>query len=408
MKHGIRVAHVATVDLTLGTLVLPQLRALRDAGFEVLAVSAPGPLVRRVQAEGIQHVEWRNATRSWHPWADVRAFGELITILRRERPHLVHTHTAKPGVMGRIAARVVGTPCVVNTVHGFDAPPDDALERRLAFMSLEWLAARFSDLELYQAAADLERARKIRMVDRRKGVFLGNGTDLAWFDPKAVSSTNASRIRRRLGFAPKDVVFGTVGRLVAEKGYRELFEAARFVRARSPEVRFLAIGGPDASKADAIGEAELRRACEDVVFTGWRDDVRDLLAAIDVFVLPSWREGLPRSAIEAAAMGRPLLLSDIPGCREVCRHGIEGLLVPPRDARSLAEAVSTLAGSDDLRSRMGGAALTRAAERFDEARVLQVLLREYDRLLRRRSLVQADGAGPSGAQEERWPANTSG
>jgi len=175
-------------------------------------------------------------------------------------------------------------------------------------------------------------------------------------------------------------VVGAVGRLVAEKGYRELFAAAHTVRQADPRVRFLAVGAPDLDKADAIGQDELARAAQDVLVTGWRDDVRDLLAVMDVFVLASWREGMPRSAIEAAAMGRALVLTDIRGCREVGRHDREALLVPPRDPDALAAAISRLAADPALRDRLGTAARRRALERFSEAQVAERVVEHYRRL----------------------------
>lgn len=382
----IRIAHVATIDLTVRALLLPQLLALREAGFEVTAISAPGPFVPAVEAEGVRHIAWRNATRAWDPFADVRAFAELVGILRRERFDLVHTHNAKPGVMGRIGARLAGVPCVVNTVHGFDARPDDPVLRRLAFMGAEWVAARFSHLELYQGEEDLARARRLWMVDGRKGVFLGNGTSLSRFDPSAVTPTRLTALREELGLAPEELVVGTIGRLVGEKGYRELFEAARVMRSRHPKVRFLAVGESDPARADAITRAEMEAAREDVVFTGWREDVPELLALMDVFVLASWREGVPRSAIEAAAAGRVLVLSDIPGCRQVARHGVEGFLVPPRDSARLAEAIAALLDDLALRERMAEAARARALERFDERRVVATVFEAYAKVLRQKKI----------------------
>jgi glycosyltransferase involved in cell wall biosynthesis/ribosomal protein S18 acetylase RimI-like enzyme len=382
----IRVAHLTTVDLTQRFLLLGQLRRLLQEGFEVSAISAPGPWVRDLEAEGIRHIAWPHATRAWSPVSDARAFGELVGILRRERFHVLHTHNPKPGILGRVAGRLTGVPCVVNTVHGLYATRDDRAARRVPVVALERMAARFSDLELYQSEEDLVWARDIGLVGEDKGVLLGNGTDLDWFDPEAVPAKRRAAIRRSLGIQEGALVVGTAGRLVAEKGYREFFAAARRVRADMREVAFLVVGGSDPDKADAIPAEEVERAREDVVFTGWREDVRDLLAVMDVFVLASWREGVPRSAIEAAAMGRPLVLTDIRGCREVGRHGREALLVPTRDSERLAMALIHLLRDNALRAQLGKAARERAIARFDERKVVETVVERYETLLERKGL----------------------
>jgi glycosyltransferase involved in cell wall biosynthesis len=261
----VRVAHVATVDLTVRFLLLPQLRRLRDEGYDVTAISAPGPWLDDIEAEGIRFIPWTSATRAWDPRADVRAFRELLHILRRERFDLVHTHNPKPGVIGRIAARIAGTPCVVNTVHGLWAMPEDRLAKRVAVLGAEAVAARASDLELYQSEADVRWARRTWVVPRGRSRLLGNGTDVERFDRAAIDDAAVAAFRKELGLGD-GLVVGTVGRLVAEKGYRELFEAATSVRRAHPDVRFLALGDPDPSKPDSISVDEIERAREHVVF----------------------------------------------------------------------------------------------------------------------------------------------
>lgn len=386
MTGPVRVAHVTTVDVTLRFLLLPQLVRLRQEGFAVTAISAPGPWRGYLEDRGIRHIAWAEATRAWDPGADARAFRSLARIFRRERFHVVHTHNPKPGFMGRVGARLAGIPCVVNTVHGLYASPDDPLRRMAPVLSLEWLAARFSDMELYQSEEDLRWARRMRLVAAGKSAYLGNGTDLSWFDPAAISAARLSRLRRELDLPEGAPVVGTVGRLVAEKGYRELFRAAGLVSQEFPEARFLAVAPSDPEKWDAVREGELAGVRNLFRFTGWREDVRELLALMDVFVLASWREGLPRSAIEAAAMARPLVLTDVRGCREVARDGREGLLVRPRRADSLARAIVHLLRDEGLRSRMGEAARRRAEDRFDERAVGDRLVAAYRRVLARKAL----------------------
>jgi glycosyltransferase involved in cell wall biosynthesis len=227
-----RVAHVATIDLTLRVLLIAQLRALRDAGFDVTAISAPGPWTDDLTREGIRHIPWPHATRSWSLRSDARAFRSLLEIFRRERFDAVHTHNPKPGIMGRVAARVAGVPCVMSTAHGLYATPEDRLPKRAVVVTLEWLAARCSDLDLYQSQEDLEWMRRLRVVSAQKSDLLGNGTDLARFDPARVTAQRVATLKAELGIGQDAVVVGTIGRLVAEKGFRELFRAIAMVRAR--------------------------------------------------------------------------------------------------------------------------------------------------------------------------------
>jgi glycosyltransferase involved in cell wall biosynthesis len=381
LARPIRVAHVATIDLTLNVLLSGQLRRLRAEGFDVTGISAPGPAADSLAAEGIHHIAWPHATRAWDLRSDVRAFWELLQILRRERFDIVHTHNPKPGVMGRWAARLVGVPIVVNTVHGFYASPDDILMRKALVLALEWIAARASDLELYQSHEDLEWSRRLRIARADKGRLLGNGADLSRFDPRSVSDRRRMAIRHELGIPQDVLVVGTVGRLVAEKGYPELVAAARRVREVTPSVVFVAVGGRDIEKADALAEEMLADAANEVRFLGWREDVRDLISVMDVFVLASRREGLARSAIEAAAMGKPLVLTNIRGCREIVREGIDGFLVAPGDIAHLADAIIKLALDSVLRERMGAAGRKRAVERFDEEKVSDKVVHAYRELL---------------------------
>jgi glycosyltransferase involved in cell wall biosynthesis/ribosomal protein S18 acetylase RimI-like enzyme len=375
-----RIAHVATVDLTLRFLLLPQLVALRDSGFEVSTISAPGPWVVDIEAEGFRHIPWHHATRAWDPREDALAFRELLGIFRRERFDVVHTHNPKPGVMGRIAARIAGTPRVVNTVHGLYATPEDPVRRRAPVLAAEWFAARFSDLELYQSAEDLAWARQFHVTRPGRALHLGNGIDLMRFAPMPAGEQGRG-LREELGIGDGDLVVGTVGRMVREKGCAELFDAARIVRAVVPTARFLVVGDRDTDKEDSIRAEMIDRIRDDVIFVGWRQDVAELMTIMDIFALPSWREGLPRSAIEAAASALPLILTDIRGCREVVRDGVEGILVPVREPASLAEAILQLLKDPSLRERMGAAARARAEWQFDERRVAATVVNVTRKLI---------------------------
>lgn len=372
---GRKIAHLTTVDMSLEYLLLPQLCAARDAGAEVIGISAPGSAVDRLEALGIRHISLDGSTRGMNLLGDLRAVRSLWRILRSERPDVLHTHNPKPGVYGRVIGRVAGVPVVVNTVHGLYASPDDRWLRKAVVYSLEAIASRFSDAELVQNEEDLELMRRLHLAPRARLHLLGNGVDLDRFHPSAVAGETRRRIRAELDVDDATVLFGVVARLVHEKGYRELIEAAE--RA-GPGAAFVAVGGHDPEKADTLACDEIARGEQaGVRFVGHREDVLDLYAAMDVAVLPSYREGLPRSLMEAAAMAKPLIATNIRGCRQVVDDGQNGCLVPPRDAKKLTESIRMLADDRDRRLAYGARSRAIAEERFDERTIVAQVLATY-------------------------------
>jgi glycosyltransferase involved in cell wall biosynthesis len=370
-----RLVHLTTTDMSLELLLGPQLRAFADAGYEVIGMSAPGPYVDALEKAGIAHVPLKHSTRAMAPHKDVAAFAEVVRQFRRLRPDIVHTHNPKPGLYGRVAARMTGVPTVVNTVHGLYAQPTDSWNRRTAVYTLERLAARFSDAELVQNSEDIPVLIGLG-VPSTKLTLLGNGIDLDRFNPALLSRAAA---RAELGVGPDTVVCGAVGRLVREKGYPELIEAARRV-ASKVDFRLVIVGPTDPNKSDALDGSLLKQAEADgAIFLGFRKDVERLYPGFDIYALASHREGFPRSAMEAAAVGLPIVATDIRGCRQVVDDGLTGLLVAVGDAVALSEALEKLSVDASLRERMGRAARAKAIAEFDQRRVIATTLATYQR-----------------------------
>jgi glycosyltransferase involved in cell wall biosynthesis len=373
--------HVTTTDMSLEWLLGPQLEAFAGSGFEVVGASGPGPFVEALRRRGVEHVALRHATRAMAPAQDARLFAELVALFRRRRPTIVHTHNPKPGWFGRPAAKVARVPVVVNTVHGLYAAPDDPAAKRAAVYTLERAAAACSDAELVQNPEDLAMLRRLRVPNRRL-VLLGNGVDLARFGtapaPAVVAAARAEMGAER----DTDVVVGCVGRLVQEKGYTEVFEAAARLRERHPDVRVAVIGPDEPDKADSLGDRDRALAARaGVRLLGGRDDVVPYYAAMDVYVLASYREGFPRSAMEAAAMGVPIVATDIRGCRQVVDDGVTGTLVPPHDAAALAAAIESLAADPARRRAFSDAGRAKARREFDQDLCIERTLDTYRRCL---------------------------
>jgi glycosyltransferase involved in cell wall biosynthesis len=377
----VTVAHLTTVDMSLRFLVLAQLRAVRDLGGRAIGISAPGPWVPELEAEGIEHRPLLSSTRSMDLRGDLRSARELRAILRRESIDVLHTHNPKPGFYGRLVGRMSHVPVVVNTVHGLYATPDDPPAKRALVYALEGVAARCSDAELFQNPEDLAVLQRFHCT--RHARLLGNGVDLVRFDPARFGPAQRSELRAELGVDDDTVVVGAVGRLVAEKGYPELFAAMEQLPA---QYRLVVVGGGDPEKPDSLAPDLVQRACDHgVCFLGHRDDVDRLYAAMDVFVLASHREGFPRAAMEASAMGLPVVATDVRGCREVVDPGRTGTLVPRGDAAALARALLDL-GDQGRRSALGRAAHERAREHFDERRVVEIVLDTYREVGRRKAV----------------------
>jgi glycosyltransferase involved in cell wall biosynthesis len=250
---------------------------------------------------------------------------------------------------------------------------------------MERLAALFSHAELVQNPEDVETLARLG-ISRSKLTLLGNGIDLTRFDPAAVEAADVPAARAEMGACgPDDVVVGLVGRLVREKGYPEVFEAAHQLHERAPRVRFAVIGADDQQKDDALdAEDRARAAAAGVRFLGGRTDMTRLYAAMDIHVLASHREGFPRSPMEAAAMGVPVVVTNVRGGRQVVNDGVTGRLVPVRDPRALAAAISDLASDPEARRRMGAAGREKALREFDDRRCVAITLDTYERLLARR------------------------
>jgi glycosyltransferase involved in cell wall biosynthesis len=371
-----RIAHLTTVDSSLQHLIRAQLVEGVRRGDEVIAISCPGPYVAQLERDGIRHAPIPSSTRGMDLRADLRAARELWRILRRERVDVLHTHNPKPGLYGRVIGRLAGVPVVVNTNHGLYATADDPLSKRALVLALEAFATRFSHAELVQNPEDLALLVRWHAVDPRRTRLLGNGIDLDRFDPRRLGPSVRAEARTELGIADDEVVVGTVARLVAEKGYLELFAAAPLL---GPRTVVIAAGAEDPQKADALSPVALARARSDGVrLLGHRDDIERLYAAMDVFVLASHREGFPRAAMEAASMGLPVVATDVRGCREVVRPGLTGLVFPRGDVAALARAVKTLVDHPGQRDRMGRASRALALERFDERDVVRAVFDTYD------------------------------
>ena len=332
---------------------------------------------------GIEHIPVLISRKVLSPARDLIGLFQLFLVFRQKQFDIVHTHTPKASFIGQIAARVAGTPIVIRTLHGFYFHDGSNLLLRRVMILLERFAARFSDAILSQNREDIQTAVEERICHREKISFLGNGIDLQCFSPESVDAEKLTQLREEFGLDPDKRVVGFVGRLVAEKGILEIFQAAQILLAQLDDLQFLFVGPVDVAKKDAVtpqmaADLGLEKSCK---FVGFQDNMPEIYALMDVFVLPSHREGFPRSLMEASAMGVPSIATDIRGCREVVKDQDNGLLVPVKDPSALAGAILTLLTNSELAAELGKKGRAVAKLNFDERVVFDKVLQTYQDLL---------------------------
>ena len=338
-------------------------RALRDAGYRPIVVAPADPKNEGRLAElGIEFVPIKIDRKGLNPIVELSLLSRLSRLLRRLRPSAYVGFTIKPNIYGAVAASRLRIPVIAN-VSGLGT----AFIRRGA---------------LQRTVTGL-----YRIAFRRAVVFFENADDRQLFVDRRILRPEQARLVPGSGidldsFAVADLpsdetIFLLIARLIGDKGVREFVEAARSLRQRMPHARFQLLGGIDEGNRTSIQKPELNAWVHAGVieYLGETDDVRPFIAKASAVVLPSYREGLPRSLLEGAAMGRPLIATDVPGCRDVVDEGVNGFLCESRNPVSLADAMWRLGSlPEQQRSSMGAAARRKVQEQFSEALVIRAYL----------------------------------
>lgn len=349
-------------------------KAAKASGYDVhVASDVERPdEARAIEEAGLQFHRIKMRRGGLNPLADLGTLSQLTHLFRKHRPTIVHNVTIKPVLYGSLAARLAGTPAIVNAVSGLGYVFVDtararglrAMVHRIYRLALRPAAVRV----IFQNEDDREVFTRNKLVDPDKTVLIsGSGVDLQAFTPSEPPPNRCVRI-----VLP--------ARMLADKGVNEFAAAATLLRKRGLAVECLLAGGMDVANPAALTEQDLRRleANGAVSWLGHVDDMKSLLRSAHIVCLPSYREGLPKALIEACAMARPIVTTDVPGCRDVVEHGANGLLVPVRDATALANALAALVQDPALRRQMGHRAREIAVQKFDLDAVIARTLALYE------------------------------
>lgn len=357
-----------------------RLRALGESGFRVTLVSSPGELLEKTAAkEGARAVAVK-MERGMAPLADLLSLIGLWRLLRALRPEITEFSTPKAGLLGGLAARFAGVPTRVYMLRGLKLNTAKGLKRSI-LLAAERLAARSAQVVLCNSHSLRGEALALRIAPAAKLKLLGNGSsngvNVERFSP------GESGVRRQLGLRRESPVIGFVGRLTRDKGLPELIEAFELILRAQPEARLLLVGWFDASE-DALSPALRARIAghQRIHCTGYVADTAPYYRAMDLLVLPTWREGFPNAVLEAAATELPVVTTECTGSRDSVLPEVTGLLIPPGYPEAIAEAVIKLLHDPARRRRMGTAARAWVAEHFSDARVLALTAEFYRDLLK--------------------------
>jgi len=382
-----RIAHVITRMIVGGaqenTLLCCQ-DLIRLYGDDVLLVTGPslgpeGDLLGQGRGGDVPLAPVRELRRAIHPWRDLRSYLAIKRILREFKPDVVHTHSAKGGVLGRMAAHALRIPAIVHTVHGAPFHPYQGRAARRLFRWCESYAARRCHALVSVADAMTDLMVDAGVAPRDKFTTIYSGMDV---EPFLAASDHRQRVRDEYGFSDQHVVIGKIARLFHLKGHEYLIRAASRVVRQCPDVRFLLVGdGLLREKLQRqIAEADLS---EYFRFVGLvpPEQIPAMLGAMDVLVHVSLREGLARALPQALIAGKPVVSYDVDGAREVAITGETGFLIPPRQVGPLADALIELASDAQLRERMGQEGRGRFTEQFRHETMTRQLRKLYERLL---------------------------
>jgi len=370
-----RVVYFVTEDWYFCSHRLPLAIAAREAGFDVTVITRVRKHGRAIQDAGLRLIPLELSRRGINPLSELRLTLRLTAIYQRERPDIVHHVAMKPVLHGSLAAWLAGTPHIVNAVAG-----------------LGWL---FTSRSAGARILGTMIGAALRLLLNRGTVIVQNPDDQAFLirlgvEPSRLVLIRGSGVDTRR-FAPQPEPAGTptvilASRMLWNKGVGEFVEAARMLRGRGVDARFVLVGDSDDENRAAISRTQLKTWHDEnaVEWWGQRDDMPEVLAQSHIVCLPSYREGLPKVLLEAAANGRAVITADTPGCREIVRDGINGLLVPAHDATALADAMESLLADPERRREMARRGIEIVRAKYSQEIVLAKTLDIYSEQLKRR------------------------
>lgn len=373
---SLKVMQLSSIDLTLYKFILPLMKSLKSRNYKVIFACKDMGFFDEIEKQGFEgyriHID-----RKINILTNIRSIIEIYRILKKEKVDILHVHTPIAAALGRIAAKLAGVKVVFYTVHGFyvDNP---------VFYNIEKILTRYFTYHAFTVnQEDYDYAINNRFISNDKITNINSvGIDTEKFNPAKFSKEDKLQIRSSLNICESDITIGFIGRLVREKGILDLVKAFRDIAHKYQNLKLVIIGPSDLDERDKSTNDGLKIIITEnklenkVIFTGYREDIPELLSIIDIFVLPSYREGMPVSLLEAMAMEIPVIATNIRGCKEEVNDEC-GILYDKGDIEGLKSALSCLVEDRELRNKMGKKGRLRVVQMFNEKESISKQLNVY-------------------------------
>jgi len=370
-----KIVFLSHFDANLYLFRLPLMKALKEKGWSVYALVPEGEYSSGFKNFGIMHIKYNIDRGSLNPLSEIKTIFEISKKLKEIKPDIIHTFTAKPNIYGTIAAKISGNKNIICSVTGLGSffIENDFKSKLIKniILILYKIVFRYSWRVIFQNSDDLKLFVNKKIINKNKALLIkGSGVDTSFYQSNKDPSKN-----------PKKILF--IGRLLVHKGIKEFIEAAKIIKKEfGKKVEFVVVGdfydgNPYNVDKDYFFEAVSQKA---ITFAGWQKDVKKFLEECYIFVLPSYREGLPRTALEAASMSRPIITTKTIGCKESVDDGYNGFLVDIKDAKTIAKKIKTLLSNETLYKKMSQNSRLKAKNEFDAKIVVNEHLKIYNTL----------------------------
>lgn len=388
-----KIIYSANTDWSLYNFRRAQIESTLKQNWQVGCVCSKGPFIEPIKKFGVNKIFLlQNYKKNVNIASDLSLIFEYYRIYKQWKPEIVHQFSIKPVTYGTIAARLARIPMIINTIPGLGYVFSDTEKERKILRTIVLLlyriAGKLSDFMFFQNEDDKRFFINHKIVSKDKtSVIPGSGVDTQHYSQDKVNKNISDQTKKEINYEPNQIIILMVSRMLYDKGIAELAECSERIKAIKPEVRFLLAGPLDPLNPAHIPLNNIEKWQKEnkIEYLGRRSDIRELIDLSDIVVLPTYyREGKPKFLLEAASMGKPIITTDVPGCRDIVENGENGFLVPVKDVESIFKAIIKLINNSELRRKMGENSRKRAEKEFDEKIVVEQTLKTYMRLIKQK------------------------